>query len=149
MYSSLSTLAVIMAVYMPSTSAQVLCDTVGCTNGVCVLPPVTIFPTCNCTAGFRLSVTNPTLCANVDECSEINYLCGVSYEPYLRTYVDSGRCVDNAGSYSCQCNPNLSLPSFDNKTCFPLPVPQQQPQQQQQQQLLQRLLNQLLLSELL
>ncbi|XP_067650520.1 multiple epidermal growth factor-like domains protein 6 [Haliotis asinina] len=148
MYSLLSPLTVIVAVYMPSASAQGLCDTFGCLNGVCVLPPVALIPTCNCTPGFKVTLQNPTVCANVDECSENNYLCGVSYEPYLRTYVPSGRCVDNAGSYSCQCNPNLSLPSFDNRTCFPLPFQQRQQQQQQQQQLFLRLLNKLLLSEL-
>ncbi|XP_067649006.1 fibrillin-2-like [Haliotis asinina] len=144
MFSSLFTL--VLAVYMPLTSAQALCDTAGCLNGVCVLPPVTVVPTCNCTAGFQTTLTEPNVCSNIDECSENNYLCGVSYEPYLRTYVPSGRCVDNAGSYSCQCNPNLSLSSFDNRTCFPLPIQQQQQQQQQQFQLL---INQLLLSGLL
>ncbi|XP_048247802.1 thrombomodulin-like [Haliotis rufescens] len=151
MHSLYSILAIVFTVYMQPTSAQALCDTVGCLNGACVLPPTVVVPTCNCTAGFQLTLTDPNVCINIDECYYFNYLCGVSYEPYLRRYVSSGRCVDKPGSYECTCNPNVALPSFDNKTCFPLPFqqPQQQQQQQQlqQQQFYQRLISTLLLTQ--
>ncbi|XP_067649936.1 fibulin-1-like [Haliotis asinina] len=99
---------------------QALCTVVGCQNGVCLGPPFLVNPVCLCNPGYTYSILDANICEDFDECK-------IAYG----TICNQGRCVNQPGSFSCQCYPGY-VSRFNNTVCdYPRSRQQQQGQQQQ------------------
>ncbi|XP_071108479.1 fibulin-1-like [Haliotis cracherodii] len=98
--------------------AQALCTVASCQNGVCLGPPFVATPVCLCDPGFTYSILDVNICEDFDECK-------IAYG----TICNQGRCVNQPGSYSCQCYPGY-VSRFNNTVCDYPPKRQQQQQQQ-------------------
>ncbi|XP_071102598.1 latent-transforming growth factor beta-binding protein 4-like [Haliotis cracherodii] len=116
----------VVSIHLPHTHAQALCDTAGCLNGVCLLPPAVATPTCNCSQGFSPDPTNPNVCnvADFDECTANPYICGYAYNPTYGQYGPTGTCVNAPGTYYCMCYPPF-MATYMYKSCYYYQPPQQ------------------------
>ncbi|XP_069068939.1 fibrillin-2-like isoform X2 [Pleurodeles waltl] len=87
-----------------STADPIVPCTLPCTNGICVITPISRRPRCVCHAGFDADASEST-CIDKNECQLDSQLCDQA-------------CRNTIGAFQCGCTDGYQLDAVNNRTCL-------------------------------